>query len=185
MRVRVFAALAAALLLLSSGLGSGAKWYDEAAFSQAPITVETGELAATAADPAYRVMSRIDKDARLSGKPSCTATGDFRSCAVLTKDQAEAFAFMRGDRLIVSSSFEVAADGENLRYAVTPDAAPANVSAAWSAGTAAVSPTGPLTGSQTVTAERPFDCLGAAAGSSDSTALTIPSLSVTVVQEDR
>lgn len=185
MRMRVFVALAAALLLLSSGLGSRARLFEEASFSPAAIVMGTGGLEVTAGEPAYRVMTRLDQDVRLSDQPACEAAPDFSTCGVLTKDEVEAFGFTRGDRLAITSTFAVAAEGENLRYAVAPEAEPDQVPAAWTAEPTAVSPAGPLTGSQTITAERVFDCVGAGADSAGAGAFAIPAMTVAAVQEDR
>lgn len=188
MRLRVFVALAAAVLLLSSGLGSGASWYEEVRFADSPVVVTSGGLDVTAADPAFRVQSRIEDDPRLTGRPSCTAAEDFSTCATLTKAQVEAFGFMRGDRLTISSRFDVTAEGENLRYTVTPDGSAETVPAAWVAEKTAVSPAGALTGSQAITADRSFDFVGDTDDDPATTgfeALTIPKLTVHAVQENR
>ena len=83
------------------------------------------------------------------------------------------------------ATFAIAAEGENLRYAVTPDVGPAEVPPAWTAEPTAVSPAGPLTGSQTITAERVFDCVGAGADSTGTGGFAIPAMTVAAVQEER
>ncbi|WP_453984568.1 hypothetical protein [Brevibacterium casei] len=187
MRVRALAAAGAALVLLSSGLGTGARWYDEANFDKQSVEVRSGELKVTAAPVSYRVQSKYTTDERFADLQSCDADQGFARCAELSKGQVEDFRFMRGDRLTIASRFDVSAKGTNLRYAATLTSDQPDPPPAWIAE-ATVSPEGPLEGAQTITSTRTFDFtgqIGADAWPRAFDDLSVAGVSVAVVQEDR
>ncbi|WP_344251178.1 hypothetical protein [Brevibacterium sanguinis] len=168
-------ALAAALVLLSSGLGTSARWYEELRFADDPITVNSGEL------------GRYPTDTRFEGLTACTAPQGFAHCAEASAAQVRDFRFMRGDRLTVESRFDVTATGTNLRYAITVTPLPQTPSPGWTSEDT-VTPGGVLTGAQTVTVERTLEFSGPVGAGDWAGAfgdVTVPDIAVQAIQEDR
>ena len=187
MRVRVIVALAAALVLLSSGLGTSARWYEELRFADDPITVNSGELGIASSDVSYRVLGRYPTDTRFEGLTACTAPQGFAHCAEANAAQVRDFRFMRGDRLTVESRFDVTATGTNLRYAITVTPLPQTPSPGWTSEDT-VTPGGVLTGAQTVTVERTLEFSGPVGAGDWAGAfgdVTVPDIAVQAIQEDR
>lgn len=188
MRIRVLAAAAAAFVLLSSGLSTGAAWFQEQRFDEAAVEVSSGSLHIGEKQVDYRVLSRYPTDTRFSSLADCTVPAGFANCAVLSRSTVEGFRFMRGDRLTVESQFQVEADGSHLRYTVDVTGVEADPPSAWAAKPTEVTPAGPLTGSRTVTVRRTYDFdeqVSRAGWGSAFGELRVSTVTVQAVQENR
>lgn len=181
-------ALCAALILLTSGLSTGARWFQEVPLQPSRTgTVTVGGLSISAGAQTYTVASRYATDTRFASLPACAQvpTG-FQKCATVSRTQLEAFRVMRGDRITYRGSFAVSATGKNLRYRVTATT-PTRLPATWN-DTLTVSPTGEAVGNQSVTATRLMTFDGAAGSTSWTTVLqsvTLVPFEVSVVQTNR
>lgn len=188
MRIRVLVAVAAAFVLLSSGLGTGAAWFQEQRFDEAPVEVSSGSLHIDETQVDYRVLSRYSTDTRFSSLTDCTVPDGFDNCAELSRRTVEGFRFMRGDRLIVESRFQVETEGRHLSYTVEVTGVEADPPSAWAAMPTEVTPAGPVTGSRTVTVSRTYDFdeqVSSAGWESAFGDLRVPTVTVQAVQEDR
>lgn len=188
MKVRVIVALVAAFVVLSSGLGTGARWMQEGKFSDQPITVTSGRLGISLGETSLTVSSKYPTDTRYANLSSCPSVPQgFRKCARVSKSQLQSFTFMRGDRISIDSSFTVTASGKNLRYLISPKPQSSTLPKWWVASAPTV-PAGPLSGTRTISTTRTVEFTGPATASewpNIFAEISFPELVVRTVQENR